>query len=193
VTTSSERPEAQRAPKLEIFVDGTNWNLALMREGIQFEVDLNLLAARLSRGYHFVKLRYYTSPLPNGASPAGRRQQRFFEEIARSRKIELVLGQHEPRTDSAGHRYHVEKETDVNLAVDMVVGAYEERYDAAMLIAGDTDYVRAIHAVKTRGKRLVWCPLPLQRHIPPLARICDEPRELDERFLRTCIKHRPTR
>lgn len=133
-----------------------------------------------------MKLRYYTSPLPDVYSPAYRRQQTFFDELRRSRRIDLVLGRHEPRTDRYGQRYHVEKETDVNLAVDMVVGAYEERFDVAMLVAGDTDYVRAVRAVQARGKRVVWCHLPAQKHTDQLAQLCDERCELDEKFLRTC-------
>jgi uncharacterized LabA/DUF88 family protein len=175
-----------RPPAVEIFVDGSNFNLSRHYEGITFDLDLNLLATRLSQGYHFVKLRYYTSPLPDVHSPAYRGQQRFFDQVRRSRRVELVLGRHEPRTDRYGQRYHVEKETDVNLAVDMVVGAYESRFDVAMLVAGDTDYVRAVSAVQARGKRVVWCHFPAQRHTDQLSQVCDERRELDEKFLRTC-------
>lgn len=182
-----DRHTPSTPPKLEIFVDGSNFNLALGHDGFGRSVDLNLLATRLSRDYHFVKLRYYTSPLPDVRSPAYRHQQKFFDQLRRSRRVELVLGRHEPRWDKSGRRYHVEKETDVNLAVDMVIGAYEDRFDVAMLVAGDTDYVRAIHAVQGRGKRLVWCHLPGQRHTDQLAQICDEKRELTEQFLRTCI------
>jgi uncharacterized LabA/DUF88 family protein len=175
-----------RPPKLEIFVDGSNFNAALSREGIGHSIDLNLLATRLSGGYHFVRLRYYTSPLADISGEAYRRQKKFFDELRRSRRIELVLGRHEPRWDRSGQRYHVEKETDVNLAVDMVTGAYEDRFDAAMLVAGDTDYVRAIQAVQSRSKPVVWCHLPSQRHIHQLAQVCQEKRELTEKFLRTC-------
>ena len=175
-----------RPPAVEIFVDGSNFNLARIYDGISFRVDLNLLATRLSRGYHFVKLRYYTSPLPDVHSPAYRSQQKFFDELRRSRRVELVLGRHEPRRDRYGQRYHVEKETDVNLAVDMVVGAYEERYDLAMLVAGDTDYVRAVREVQARGRKVVWCHLPAQKHTDQLSQLCDDRVSLDEKFLRTC-------
>jgi uncharacterized LabA/DUF88 family protein len=177
---------APRLPKLEIFIDGTNFFLSCLNDGIPYHVDLNLLANQLGRGFHFGKLRYYTSPMPHTDNQAYRRQQKFFEQLQRSRRIELVLGRHEPRTDRYGQRYHVEKETDVNLAVDMVTGAYEDRFDVAMLVAGDTDYVRAIRAVQARGKRVVWCHLPGQRHTHQLAQLCDEKRELTEKFLRTC-------
>jgi uncharacterized LabA/DUF88 family protein len=50
------------------------------------------------------------------------------------------------------HKHAVEKETDVNLAVDMTVGAHTNRYDVAVLVAGDTDYVRAVEAVQQTGR-----------------------------------------
>lgn len=183
---TSDQPDKPHPPRLEIFVDGTNFYLSRLNDGIPYRVDLNLLANQLSRGYYFAKLRYYTSPMPHSRSEAYRRQQKFFDELRRSRRIELVLGRHEPRWDADGRRYHVEKETDVNLAVDMVAGAYEDRYDVAMLVAGDTDYVRAIHAVQARGKPVIWCHLPGQRHTDELAQVCQEKRELTEKFLRTC-------
>ncbi|HYH80802.1 MAG TPA: NYN domain-containing protein [Longimicrobium sp.] len=174
-------------PKVEIFIDGTNFFLSQQNEGMNLRLDINRLATRLSAGYHFVKLRYYTSPLPSPGSHRYKAQQRFFSELRKSSRIDLVLGRHEPRIDrETGRRYHVEKETDVNLAMDMVVGAYRDRYDVAMLVAGDTDYVRAVRAVQERGKRLVWCHLPSQGRTDQLAQICDECRELDEKFLRTC-------
>lgn len=176
----------RRAPAVEIYIDGTNFNHACDREGIAYRVDLNRLAIRLSRGYHFVRLRYYTAPLANRRGAAYRIQQRFFRELRRSRRIELVLGRQAERKDAFGRPYHVEKETDVNLAVDMVVGAYEERFDVAMLVAGDTDYARTIQAVRARGKRVVWCHLPAQAHIVRLAELCDARYALDDKFLRTC-------
>lgn len=183
-------PDASAPPRhaaaVEIFIDGSNFNRACEREGIAFRVDLNRLAIRLSRGYHFVRLRYYAAPLMNRRSAAFRTQQKFFAELRRSRRIELVLGRYTTRIDRYGVQYPVEKETDVNLAVDMVVGAYEERFDVAMLVAGDTDYARAIRAVQARGKRVVWCHLPAQAHIARLAELCDERFALDDRFLRAC-------
>lgn len=171
--------------KVEIFVDGTNFYLGRTYNNVHYRIDLNLLATRLSKGYRFVKLNYYTSPLPSVGSDAYRRQQRFFAELNKSSRINLVLGRNEPRTKD-GRKYHVEKETDVNLAVDMVEGAFDGRYDLAMLVAGDTDYVRAVRAVQGRGRRVMWCHLSEQKGTDQLEQVCDEMRELDEKFLRTC-------
>ena len=42
--------------------------------------------------------------------------------------------------------YH-EKGVDVQLAVDLLVGAYENKYDTAVLISSDTDLLPAIQKV----------------------------------------------
>jgi len=46
-----------------------------------------------------------------------------------------------------------EKAVDVKLAVDLLGCA--EIYDAAIIVAGDGDYVTAVQAVKNRGKQVV--------------------------------------
>jgi uncharacterized LabA/DUF88 family protein len=183
-------------PRLEIFVDGTNFRIAQLDAGIR---DLNVprLARQLASGYVLVKMRYYTSPLPDNQPRAYAGQHRFFERLRETRAIDLVLGRHEPRRESFTcpscgaaiiHRHHVEKETDVNLATDMVVGAYTNRYDVAMLVAGDTDYVPAIQAVQATGRKVIWCHFSTQANRDRLRQVCDEQILLDEKFLRPCIQ-----
>lgn len=185
--------ETLRKPRVEIFVDGTNFRMAQLAAGIQ-EIDAPRLARQLAKGYVLVKMRYYTSPLP-GQSSAYRDQHRFFEQLRRSAAVDLVLGRNEPRRENircpscgevSTHRRHVEKETDVNLAIDMAVGAYADRYDVAMLLTGDTDYVHAIEAVQATGRKVIWCHFPSQAHSDRLRQVCDEQILLDDKFLRTC-------
>ncbi|MFZ2153132.1 MAG: NYN domain-containing protein [Microgenomates group bacterium] len=51
--------------------------------------------------------------------------------------------------------YH-EKGVDVNMSVDMLVGAYEETYDTLVLISSDTDLIPAIKKVKDLGKKVEY-------------------------------------
>jgi uncharacterized LabA/DUF88 family protein len=194
MTTTPTLSPAARRPRVEIFVDGTNFRLAQLNSGIR-DVDVPRLARQLARDHVLVKMRYYTSPLPDNASPAYAGQQRFFERLRETRAVELVLGRNEPRRESFAcpkcgvasvHKHHVEKETDVNLAVDMAVGAHTNRYDVAMLVAGDTDYVRSIQAVQATGRSVTWCHFPSQAHTDRLRQVCDAQIVLDEKFLRTC-------
>jgi uncharacterized LabA/DUF88 family protein len=186
--------EAPRKPRVEIFVDGTNFRIAQLQAGVE-QIDVPRLARQLARNHVLVKMRYYTSPLPDGQSLAYRGQHRFFERLRSTTSIDLVLGRNEPRRqifrcpacgENYTHRHHVEKETDVNLAVDMAVGAHLNRYDVAMLVAGDTDYVHAVEAVQATGRKVIWCHFPAQAHTDRLRQVCDEQVVLDEKFLRTC-------
>jgi uncharacterized LabA/DUF88 family protein len=47
--------------------------------------------------------------------------------------------------------YH-EKGVDVKIAVDLLVGAYEDHYDTAILLSSDTDLIPAIRQVRALGK-----------------------------------------
>lgn len=51
--------------------------------------------------------------------------------------------------------YH-EKGVDVQLAVDLLVGAYEKSYDTAILISSDTDLIPAIKKVQQLGKKIEY-------------------------------------
>ena len=51
---------------------------------------------------------------------------------------------------SAG-KYH-EKGVDVQIAVDLLVGAYENLYDAALVISSDTDLLPVIAKVKSLSR-----------------------------------------
>ncbi len=52
-------------------------------------------------------------------------------------------------------KYH-EKGVDVQLAVDILIGAYEDLYDRAILISSDTDLIPAIQKVKQLGKQIEY-------------------------------------
>ena len=49
--------------------------------------------------------------------------------------------------------YH-EKGVDVQIAVDLLIGAYENLYDTALIISGDEDFVLAIRKVQKLGKKV---------------------------------------
>lgn len=48
-----------------------------------------------------------------------------------------------------------EKETDINLATHMVAKGFQNAYDIAILVSGDTDYVNVIKTLHSLGKIIV--------------------------------------
>ena len=76
-------------------------------------------------------------------------QQKLLGKLQKQR-WEIGFG-HMLKTD----RYH-EKGVDVLMAVDLLVGAYENKYDTAILISSDTDLIPAIEKVRLMGKKVEY-------------------------------------
>ena len=55
-----------------------------------------------------------------------------------------------------------EKETDISLATNMISKAYQNAYDIAILISGDTDYVPVVKELNRMGKIVVIASFPKQ-------------------------------
>lgn len=49
----------------------------------------------------------------------------------------------------------VEKETDINLATHMVAKGFQNAYDIAILVSGDTDYIKTVETLHNNGKIVV--------------------------------------
>lgn len=82
------------------------------------------------------------------------------------RKNQLRLFNH---LSSKQHGFHIErgyimhndgafheKGVDVKIAVDLLVGAYENIYDVAILVSSDTDLIPAIEKVRALGKKVEY-------------------------------------
>lgn len=56
---------------------------------------------------------------------------------------------------STDGRYH-EKGVDVQIAVDLLVGAYEDLYDSAILVSSDTDLIPALAKAREMKKKIEY-------------------------------------
>ena len=51
-----------------------------------------------------------------------------------------------------------EKGVDVLLAIDMLINAYENNYDIAVLLSGDADFIPVIEKIQALNKKVeLWC------------------------------------
>lgn len=76
--------------------------------------------------------------------------QRKLVGLLRKSRIEVSLG-YILKTDG----YH-EKGVDVQIAVDLLIGAYEDLWDAVVLLSSDTDLLPAIRKVRQLGKKVEY-------------------------------------
>jgi hypothetical protein len=128
-----------------------------------------LSASLLLPSQELVQVKYFTSPISSNKGKQ-ERQNQYLDALRTRPLMEIIFGRFQPdrkECDHCGHpAYHPqEKKTDVNIAVNLICDALEDRYDTAMLITGDSDLVPAIEAVRrlTPQKRIVIAFPPNRR------------------------------
>jgi uncharacterized LabA/DUF88 family protein len=77
-------------------------------------------------------------------------QQKLFTKLRKSGWI-LEYGY----LLSADGKYH-EKGVDVQIATDILIGAYENLYDTAILVSSDTDLIPALAKAREKGKQIEY-------------------------------------
>ena len=87
----------------------------------------------------------------------------WLNNLKKTPYMEIIEGRQEIRTiegktldiNDSGTYYTEEKETDINLATHMVSKAFQNAYDIAVLVSGDTDYLKVVETLHNIGKTVV--------------------------------------
>lgn len=85
------------------------------------------------------------------------------EKLKKTKYLEVIEGRQEIRTyknvkfdiNNPDTYTTVEKETDINLATHMISKGFQNAYDIAILVSGDTDYMSVIETLHNLGKIIV--------------------------------------
>ena len=80
--------------------------------------------------------------------------QKFLNILRKIPKFNIVLCTLKKIKKKDGNFDFILKGDDINLAIDLVDGANKDRYDTAILVSGDEDFVPAIKIVQREGKRV---------------------------------------
>ena len=105
----------------------------------------------LKPGQALVSTKYFTARIA-GPPDKEQRQSTFIEALRTLANFEIFYGKYQlnPRQCSqCGFEDEVpnEKMTDVNIAVEILKDAYQDEFDAALLISADSDLVPPVKAV----------------------------------------------
>ena len=109
-------------------------------------------------------IKYFTSRVGN--NPDKQKRQSTYIEALETTDISVIYGRYQIN-DVECHRCGNiwrepnEKMTDVNIATQMIIDAYADNYDTAILISGDSDLVppiRAIHGTFKNKRVAVFFP-----------------------------------
>lgn len=127
--------------RVMIFIDGSYLFHAARDLGLK--LDYEKLQSVLTQNRKLVRPYYYGT---NGKHPG----QDAFHNKLRYMGFEVDL--RPLRQYGAGKPF--EKGVDVALVTDMLTFAFRDSYDAAILVSGDKDYVKAVKRVKEIPKRV---------------------------------------
>ena len=139
-----------------IIIDGNNFYHRLQELGLKklLSFDYVKLTAFLIGQRMVVARRYYIGAIREERdNPKSKElmigQQRLVGQLQKH-GFELRFG-HMLKADG----YH-EKGVDVQMAVDMLVGAYENLYDTVIIVSSDTDLIPALQKVRALGKKVEY-------------------------------------
>ena len=150
-----------------VYIDGFNLYFGMMNSGFTDcrWLNLNQLAKKLLReDQELVKVKYFTSRINN--SPEKQKRQSNYIDALESLEVEIRYGNYQDNLEECircGHSWKKSKEkmTDVNIATSILVDAFNDEFDMAMLISGDSDLVppiKSIHSIFQNKRVLVAFP-----------------------------------
>ena len=137
-----------------VYIDGFNLYFGLKSKGWKRYYWLNqqkLAESILKLNQSLVITKYFTSRISDSPNKV-KRQGVYIEALETLNDFKIFYGQFlsNPRTcKKCGNIESVpnEKMTDVNIAVEMLSDAYEDKFDSALLISADSDLTGPIKTI----------------------------------------------
>lgn len=133
-------------------------------------LDVKLLVQNLlKQNQSLEEVKYFTSRIRNNPNKE-RRQLIYLEALEAHTNVRIFYGKYQNNLITCRrcgniHNSPNEKMTDVNIAVEMLMDAYDDRFDAAFLISGDSDLIPPTTAINTRfPNKRVFVRFPPNRH-----------------------------
>ncbi len=146
------------------YVDGFNLYFGLKSKGWKRYYWLNIkeLATKILIGdQSLITTKYFTTRI-SAPDEKRKRQEVFLEALKTLTDFEIFYGKYQmnPRTCKKcgfADRIPNEKMTDVNIATELLMDTFEDRFDTCLLISGDSDLTAPLSMVKTKfpQKRIV--------------------------------------
>lgn len=142
--------------RISILVDGSNMYHYLRELDLKglSEFDYRAFAQFLAHGRKVVSATYYIGKVRA-------RGDAKSEELRRGQQRLLAHLENMGWHVEFGHMLEnngvfQEKGVDVHIAVDLLIGAYDNAYDTAVLVSSDTDLIPAVHSVRRKKKKVEY-------------------------------------
>ena len=144
--------------RVSVYIDGANFLYGLRSiksRYTNFNFDFGRYVNHIVGKRVLIEVYYYDASLKSARDPElFKQQQVFFERLKKIDKFRVIICRRQKSTKSDGTDSFKIKEDDIRLALDMFRDATKNKYDTALLISGDGDFVPAVEYVKLEGKNV---------------------------------------
>lgn len=165
-----------------VYIDGFNLYFGMKDKGWERYLWLNLRALAgnlLKPDQRLVHTKYFTSRVSGTLRDPDKpkRQNIYLEALQTLDNLDIFYGHYLPKTVEcfschASWVAHEEKMTDVNIAVSLLLDAYDDAFDTAILITGDSDLTAPIKELRKRfPKKLLVVAFPPKRESVMLRKV----------------------
>lgn len=195
------------------YYDGSNfYHLSKINYGITKIMFGVLTKQLLTKDEELIKIKYFNSPINQQEDPENyAKQLKFFEKLKKTEDFELYLGRLVKRPlnkinircvkcglqkaedlncPKCGKKINIkdtfkttERGVDVQIAINLLLDALNNKYDTALLFSGDADFVPAVgYIIKNLKKEIVFCNFPKPR-TNELLQGCSESRLITKKMM----------
>jgi len=162
------------------YIDGFNLYYGLKSKSFRryYWLNLELVVENLLKPNQELKLVKYFTARISIPREKQRRQSVYIEALETLAKLRIFFGKYFIKEITCNNCKTVnyipnEKMTDVNLATEMLIDAFQQNFDTALLISADSDLVHTVRSIKDLfpNKEIVAC-FPPGRFSSSLHKLC---------------------
>ncbi len=170
--------------KVVIYIDGSNFYFS-MKKAFDCKIDIEKFCQKLTGNEDLAKIKYYISPVVQSSNPKMyAEQQSFFEKLKKINKLKIIFGRLEKHKKD-GKTFYVEKATDINLALDLVLDSIDNNYDKAFIISNDGDFSGVVSSIINRfNKEIIYVAIGNRKSISyHLKKVASSTIKINEEFI----------
>ena len=174
--------------RVAVFVDGFNLYHSIkdLREDHLKWLSLRKLSEVFTPAPQFTMNHLFYFSAYAGWRPDSLRRHRKYIRALEAEGVTVVLGNFKQKDRTCFNckeswKDHEEKETDVNIALYLLDGAYQNIYDRALILSGDSDLAPAIRMVRDRfPEKSLQLLAPVGRNSSELSKAVGGPKRVSK-------------
>ncbi len=179
--------------KAMVYIDGFNLYYgirSLNKPNLKWLNVQKLAESFLHKGTQLVQVKYFTAML-NGNVEKSNRQKHYLKALKEhTTHLTIVKGHFLIKGFNCRKcNYHnetfEEKQSDVNLSCELLADTYEDCFDIAFVVSGDSDLATPVSKAVTKGKSVIVANPP-NRKSQALLRAASNGFSINLRRLRSC-------